>query len=163
MTYLKTIDNNYIFSICASRMILVIHLGHDSMHYLPTSLSHRSCHKDDTCGWIFIKHLYMAVQNAQSACSFLVISLWLGIQQNVMNLPLDYISWRVCKTLFLRGFLLSWLYNLCQKNKLSVIYVTGITLIWTKSVPYIAYTYTSSMLELIMQGMQQKLENLISM
>ena len=32
-----------------------------------------------------------------------------------------------------------------------------------KSVPYIAYTYTSSMLELIMQGMQQKLENLISM
>ena len=44
-----------------------------------------------------------------SASSFPVVSLWLGIQQNVMNLLLDSISRHVCNTLLTRGFLLSWL------------------------------------------------------
>ena len=34
MTYSKAIDNNFIFSICASRVILVINLGHDGMHFI---------------------------------------------------------------------------------------------------------------------------------
>ena len=68
---------------------------------LPTSLSHRFCHKDETKGWILIKTSVhgnskcvgcafdKASFAARSACSFPVISRWLGIQQNVMNLPLD--------------------------------------------------------------------------
>ena len=40
-------------------------------------------------------------------------------QQNVMNLPLDNISWHVCKTLFTRGFLLSWLSMACNTDMLS--------------------------------------------
>ena len=86
---------------------------------LPTSLSHRSCHKDEIKGWIFIK---MSVHGsskfsgcafdkasfaARSASSFPLIFLWLGSQQNVINLPLDNIFWHACKTLFTRGFLLS--------------------------------------------------------
>ena len=84
MTYSKTINNNFIFSVCAS---------------------HRSCHKDQKNGWIFIKTsvhgsskcvgcaLDKASFAAQSVCSVPVISLWLRIQQNVINLPLDNISW----------------------------------------------------------------------
>ena len=68
---------------------------------LPTSLSHRFCHKDETNGWIIIKTSVhdsskcvgcafdKASFAARSACSFPVISRWLGIQQNVMNLPLN--------------------------------------------------------------------------
>ena len=48
-----------------------------------------------------------------------LISGWLGIQQNVMNLPLDDISWHVCKTLFTRGFVLSWLSMACNTDMLS--------------------------------------------
>ena len=98
---------------------------------LPTSLSHRSCHKDETNGWIFIKTSVHGSSKcvgcafdkasfaARSACSFPVISLWLGIQQNVINLPLDNISWHACKTLFTRGFLLSWLSMACNTDMLS--------------------------------------------
>ena len=94
----------------------------------PTSLSHRFCHKDETKGWILIKTsvhgsskcagcaLDKASFAARSASSFPVISRWLGIQQNVINLPLDDISWHVCKTLFTRGFLLSWLSMACNTD-----------------------------------------------
>ena len=87
---------------------------------LPTSLSHRSCHKDEIKGWIFIKTSVHGSSNfsgcafdkasfaARSASSFPLISLWVGSQQNVTNLPLDNIFWHACKTLFTRGFLLSW-------------------------------------------------------
>ena len=34
MTYSKTINNNLIFSVCASWVILVINLGHDSMQFV---------------------------------------------------------------------------------------------------------------------------------
>ena len=93
---------------------------------LPTSLSHRSCHKDEIKGWIFTKtsvhgsskfsgcvfdKAYFA---ARSASSFPLISLWLGSLQNVINLPLDNIFWHACKTLFTRGFLLSWLSMACN-------------------------------------------------
>ena len=56
---------------------------------------------------------------ARSASSFPLISLWLGIQQNVINLPLYSISWHACKTLFTRGFLLSWLSMACNTDMLS--------------------------------------------
>ena len=97
----------------------------------PTSLSHRFCHKDETKGWILIKTYVhgsskcagcafdKAYFAARSASSFPVISRWLGIQQNVMNLPLDNISWHVCETLFTRGFLLSWLSMACNTDILS--------------------------------------------
>ena len=63
---------------------------------LPTSLSHRSCHKDEIQGWIFIKTSVHGSSNfsgcafdkssfaARSASSFPLISLWLGSQQNVI-------------------------------------------------------------------------------
>ena len=98
---------------------------------LPTSLSHRSCHKDAIKGWIFIKTsvhgsskfsgcaLDKASLAARSASSFPLISLWPGSQQNVINLPLDNISWHACKTLFTRGFLLSWLSMACNTDMLS--------------------------------------------
>ena len=88
---------------------------------LSTSLSHRSCHKDEINGWIFIKTSVHGISKfsgcafdkasfaARSASSFPLISLWLGIQQNVIYLLPDNILWHVCKTLFTRGFLLSWL------------------------------------------------------
>ena len=39
--------------------------GMMAWNLLPTLLSHRSCHKDETYGWIFIKKtLYMEIQNA---------------------------------------------------------------------------------------------------
>ena len=98
---------------------------------LSTSLSHRSSHKDEIKGWIFIK---MSVHGsskfsgcafdkasfaARSASSFPLISLWLGSQQNIINLELNNISWHVCKTLFTRGFLLSWLSIACNTDILS--------------------------------------------
>ena len=55
MTYSKAIDNNFIFSISASRVILVITWGMMACNLSPTSLSHRFCHKDETKGWILIK------------------------------------------------------------------------------------------------------------
>ena len=134
MTYSKAINDNFIFSICASRVILLINLGHDGVpcSLLSTSLSHRSWHKDEINGWIFIKKTSVhgiskfsgcafveASFDARSACSFPVISRWLGIQQNVINLSLDNISWHVCKTLFTRGFLLSWLSMACNTDMLS--------------------------------------------
>ena len=98
---------------------------------LLTSLSHRFCHKHETKGWILIKTSVHGSSKcagcafdkasfaARSASSFPVIYRWLGIQQNVMNLPLDNISWHVCKTLFTRGFLLSWLSMACNTDILS--------------------------------------------
>ena len=83
---------------------------------LPTSLSHRSCHKDEIKCWIFIKTSVHGSSNfsgcafdkvsfaARSASSFPLISLWLGSQQNVIYLLPDSTSWHVCKTLFTRGF-----------------------------------------------------------
>ena len=132
MTYSKAIDNNFIFSICASRVILVINLGHDGVQFItnlfiPPFLPQRwdkrldfhkktSVHGSSKCvGCAFDKASFAA----RSACSFPVISRWLGIQQNVMNLPLDNISWHVCKTLFTRGFLLSWLSMACNTDMLS--------------------------------------------
>ena len=98
---------------------------------LSTSLSHRSCHKDEIKGWIFIKTSVHGSSKfsgcvfdnasfaARSASSFPLISLWLGIQQNVIYLLPDNISWHVCKTLFTRGFLLSWLSMACNTDILS--------------------------------------------
>ena len=98
---------------------------------LPTSLSHRSCHKDEIKGWIFIKTSVHGSSKfsgcafdkasfaAWSASSFPLISLWLGSQQNVINLPLDNTFWHACKTLFTRGFLLSWLSMACNTDMLS--------------------------------------------
>ena len=34
MTYSKAIDNNFIFSICASWVILIINLGHDGVQFI---------------------------------------------------------------------------------------------------------------------------------
>ena len=98
---------------------------------LSTSSFHRSCHKDEIKGWIFIKTSVhgssifwgcpfdKASFAARSASSFPLMSLWLGSQQNVINLPLDNISWHACKTLFTRGFLLSWLSMACNTDMLS--------------------------------------------
>ena len=100
---------------------------------LPNFLSHRFCHNDETKGWILIKKkpsahgcskcagcaFDEASLAARSASSFPLISLCLGIQQNVMNLPLDNISWHVCKTLFTKWFLLSWLSMACNTDILS--------------------------------------------
>ena len=98
---------------------------------LPTSLSHRFCHKDETKAAILIKTSVHGSSKcagcafdkasfaARSASSFPLISRWLGIQQNVMNLPLDIISLHICKTLFTRGFLLSWLPMTCNTDILS--------------------------------------------
>ena len=124
MTYSKAINNNFIFYVCASRVILVINLGHDGVQFVanlfvPTFLPQRwdkwlNLHKN-ICTWQFKKASFAA----RSASSFPVISRWLGIQQNVMNSPLDNISWHVCKTLFTRGFLLSWLSMVCNTDMLS--------------------------------------------
>ena len=131
MTYSKAIDNNVIFSIWASRVILVINLGHDGLQFVTNLLSHRFYHKDETKGWILIKTSVHGSSKcagcafdkasfaARSASSFPVISRWLGIQQHVMNVPLDNIYWHVCKTLFTRGFLLSWLSMACITDILS--------------------------------------------
>ena len=123
MTFSKAIDNNVIFSICASRVILVINLGHDGVQlvtnlFIPPFLPQRwdkrldlnkkktSVHGSSKCaGCAFDKTSFAA----WSASSFPVISRLLGIQQNVVNLPLENIPWHVCKTLFTRGFLLPWL------------------------------------------------------
>ena len=98
---------------------------------LSTSLSHRSCHKDEINGWIFIKTSVHGISKisgcafdkasfaARSASSFPLMSLWLGIQQNVIYLLTDNILWHVCKTLFTRGFLLSWLSMACNTDILS--------------------------------------------
>ena len=131
MTYSKAIDNNFIFSICASRVILLINLGHDGVQFVINLFIHRSCHKDETNGWIFIKTSVHGSSKfsgcafdkasfaARSASSFPLISLWLGSQQNVINLPSDNTSWHACKTLFTRGFLLSWLSMACNTDMLS--------------------------------------------
>ena len=131
MTYSKPINNNFIFSICTSRVILLIHFGHDGVQFITNLFSHRSCHKDETNGWICIKTSVHGSSKceggafdkasfaARSAFSFPVISLWLGIQQNVINLPLNDISWHVCKTLLTRVFLLSWLSMACNTDMLS--------------------------------------------
>ena len=38
MTYSKAIDNNFIFSICASWVILLINLGHDGVQFVTNLL-----------------------------------------------------------------------------------------------------------------------------
>ena len=132
MTYSKAIDNNVIFSICASRVILVINLGHDGVQFVtnlftPPFLPQRwyerlnlnkkiSVHGSSKCASCAFDQASFA---ARSASSFPVISRWFGIQQNVMNLPLDNISWHVCKTLFTRGFFLPWLLIACKTDILS--------------------------------------------
>ena len=130
MTYSNAIDNNFIFSVCASRVILVINLGHDSVQFVVNLFVPQFRHNDDK-GWISIKTSVHgswksagcafdeASFAARSASSFPVISLLLGIQQNVMNLLLDDISWHVCKILFTRGFLLSWLSMACNTDIVS--------------------------------------------
>ena len=105
--------------------------GMMACNLLATSLSHRFCHKDEIKGWIFIKTSVHGSSKfwgcafdkasfaARSASSFPLISLWLGSQQNVINLPLDNIFWHACTTLFTRGFLLSWLSMACNTDMLS--------------------------------------------
>ena len=131
MTYSKAIDNNFIFSICASRIILLINLGHDGVQFvtnlfIPPFLPQRwdkwlnlhktSVHGSSKCvGCAFDKASFAA----RSASSIPLISLWLGSQQNVINLPLDNTSWHACKTPFTRGFLLSWLSMACNTDMLS--------------------------------------------
>ena len=128
MTYSKAINNNFIFSVCASRVILLINLGGwwRAICYQPLYPNVPAPN-----GWIFIKTSVHGSSKcvdcafdkasfaAGSACSFPVISRWLGIQQNVINLPLDNISWHACKTLFTRGFLLSWFSMACNTDMLS--------------------------------------------
>ena len=120
MTYSKAINNNFIFSICASRVILLINLGHDGVQFItnlfiPPFLPQRWDKRLDLnktfvhgsskfSGSAFDKASFAA----RSASSFPVISPWLGSQQNVINLPLDNISWYACKTLITRGFLPWW-------------------------------------------------------
>ena len=131
MTYSKAIHNDFIFSICASRVIILINLGHDDVQFvtklfIPPFLPKRwdkwlnhyktSVHGSSKyVGCAFDKASFAA----RSACSFPVISLWLGIQQNVINVPLDNICWHACKTLLTRGFLLSWLSMACNTDMLS--------------------------------------------
>ena len=95
MTYSKAIDNNAIFSICASRVILVISLGHDGVQFVTNlfilpflpqrwdkrlDLNKKSVHGSSKCaGCGFDKASFAA----RSASSFPVISRWFGIQQNV--------------------------------------------------------------------------------
>ena len=131
MTYSKAIYNNFIFSICASRVILLINLGHDGVQYvinlfIPPFLPQRwdkwlNLHKTSVHG--SSKYVGCAFDKAsfaaRSACSVPVISRWLGTQQNVINLSLDNISWHACKTLFTRGFLHSWLLMACNTDMLS--------------------------------------------
>ena len=129
MTNSKTVNDNFIFSVCAPRATI---WGMIACILLPTSLSHRFCHKDDTKGWIFIKKTSVhgssklsccafdkAIFAARSASSFPLIYLWLGIKQNVIYLLPDNISWHVRKTLFTRGFLLSCFSMACNTGMLS--------------------------------------------
>ena len=131
MTYSKAINNNFIFSICASRVILLINLGHDGVQFvihlfIPPFLPQRwdkrldfqktSVHGTSKfSGCAFDKASFAA----RSASSFPLISLWLGSQQNAINLLLDNIYSHTCKTLFTRGFLLSWLSMACNTDMLS--------------------------------------------
>ena len=132
MTYSKAINNNFIFFICASRVILLIDLGHDGVLFatnlfIPPFLPQRwdkwlnlhkktSVHGSSKCvGCAFDKASFAP----RSACSFPVISLWIGIQQNIINVPLYNSSWYARKTLFTRGFLLSWLSMACNTDMLS--------------------------------------------
>ena len=132
MTYSKAVNNNFIFPFCASRVIRLINVGDDCVQFvtnlfIPPFLPLQ----DETNGWILIKTSVHGSSKcvgrafdkasfaARSACSFPVISLWLGIQQNVINLMPDNISWHACKTLFTKGFLLSWLSIACKTDMLS--------------------------------------------
>ena len=142
MTYSKAINNHFIFSICASRVILLIYLGHDGLQFVTNlfippflpqkwdkwlNLHKTSVHGSSQCvGCAFDKASFAA----RSACWFTMISLWLRIQQNVINLPLDNISWHACKTLFTRGVLLSWLSMACNTDMLSEI-ITKLFLVET--------------------------------
>ena len=131
---------------------------------LPTSLSHHFCHKDETKGWILIKTSVHSSSKyagcafdkasfaARSASSFPVISLWLRIQQNVMNLPLDNISWHVW------GFLLSWLSMACNTDILpenitkrsteETFTYFKVLLQWNSTSVYTSCTYSTYLLEL---------------
>ena len=133
MTYSKAINNNFIFSICASRVTLLINFGHDGVQFVTNlfippflpqrwdkwlNLHKKSVHDNSKCvGYAFDKASFAA----RSASPFPLISLWLGIQQNVIYFLPDNISWHVCKTLFTRGFLLSCLLMACNTDILSEI------------------------------------------
>ena len=126
----KAVDNNFIFSVCASWVILLINLGHDSVQFvsnlfIPPFLPQKMRQK---AGFSLKKRLYMEVQNSQAVLlikhfllhdQHLHFLWWLGIKQNVIYLLSDNISWHVCKTLFTRGFLLSWLSMACNIDMLS--------------------------------------------
>ena len=129
MTYSKAINNNFIFS--SHQLMLLINLGHDGVQFvihlfIPPFLPQRrdkwlDIHKTSLHG--NSKFSGFAFDNASfaawSASSFPLISRWLGIQQKVIYLLPDNISWHVCKTLFTRGFLLSWLSMACNTDMLS--------------------------------------------
>ena len=129
MTRSKTIDNNFIFSLSASRLILLISLGQFVTHlFTPPFLPRLRCLR---CEMITnVRQMVESLQKstsvhgsvkcagcasdkasfaARSASSFPVISLWLGIQQNVTYWSLDNISWHVCMTLFTKTCKLPWL------------------------------------------------------
>ena len=123
--------SEWIFSLSASRVILVINLGHDGVQFvtnltIPPFLPQRWYKRLDLykniCTWWFKMCrlcFWSSIVCSRPASSFPVISRWLGIQQNIMNLPLDNISWHVCKTPFTRGFLLPWLSMACNTDILS--------------------------------------------
>ena len=151
ITNSKTVNNHFIISVCASWVKRFISLGHGSVQFVtnlyPTVVSatkmrqkvgfslKKSVHgssKFSGCG--FDKTSFVA----RSESSFLLISLWLGIQQNVIYLLPDNISWHVCKTLFTRGFLLSWLSMACYTDMQS----ENITNIFLKE----TFTYVKALL-----------------
>ena len=134
MTNSKMVNNNFIFSVFASWVMLFINLGHDNVQFvtdlfIPPFLPQRwdkglNFYKN-VCTWKFkiLKFSGCAFDKAsyaaRSTSSFLLIYLCLGIQQNVIYLLPDNISWHVSKTLFTRGFLLSWLSMACNTDMLS--------------------------------------------
>ena len=89
MTYSKTVNNNFIFSVCASRVIIVINLGHASVQFVtnlfippfPQRWNKRldlnierktSVHGSSECAGCTFDKAYFA---ARSASSFPMISL----------------------------------------------------------------------------------------
>ena len=108
--------------------IYLINLGTMACNLFPSSLSQHLCHKEIN-GWIFVKKSVHGILKrtgyafdkasltARSASSLPFISLWLGIQQNVICLSWFNISLHVCKTLFTRRFLLAWSPMVCSIQK----------------------------------------------
>ena len=72
MTYSKAINNNFMFSICAPRVIILINLGHDGVQFVIHLFIPLSCHKDEINGLIFIKkkRLYMGSSKFSGCASW---------------------------------------------------------------------------------------------